>query len=82
MVTEEELRLVDRCAKDTLAVVRELLALRKEAERGRWLLLRLKAYDMDGPALLLSWPAGVEFNFGAPADSIDAAMSAAPRAVD
>jgi len=37
MVTDEELRVVDRCAKDTLAVVRELLALRKDAERLNWL---------------------------------------------
>ena len=37
MATDYELQLVDRCAKDTLAVVRELLALRKDAKRYRWL---------------------------------------------
>lgn len=45
MVTEEELQLVDRCASDTLAVVRELLALRKDAERWRAMREQLVAVD-------------------------------------
>jgi len=52
----------------------ELEALRKDVETFRWMLSRLKAYDIDGPELVFSWPYGVDFNFGAPIESIHAAM--------
>jgi len=53
MVTDEELQLVDRCAKDTLAVVRELLALRKDAERYRWLCAN--NFDKPGATQVHTW---------------------------
>lgn len=70
------IKIEDCTVTNTVAVeVGKLAALRKDAARYHWLLARIKAYDMDGPALLFSWPAGVAFNFGAPTDSIDAAMA-------
>lgn len=70
MVTDEELQLVDRCAKDTLAVVRELLALRKDAERYRW-------HKARNPSMLLANAWGASRAACAIGEDPDAATDAA-----
>ena len=55
-----------------------IVALSKDAERYRWLLDNLKAYECCGPALVVSWPAGIAFAFDRPSASIDTAMAEAP----
>ena len=58
-----------------------MLAAADCVKRYRWLLARLEAYDCDGPALVVSWPAGSAFAFDSPDVSIDAAMAATPAVV-
>ena len=67
-----------------VAEVRAARVMAKDAERYRWLLRGLCAYEMAAPmldgrsgaAILFAWPRGVPMQFDDLSGSIDAAMSA------